>query len=216
MDMLRKRVDKHFNTIAKVIETKLEKNKPCLELQLLNDLYNNEEKNNFHQEVNKVKLYYTDQDVIDFNEKYTKKIKVNHIRSTYSLQANLSNIKDIRLDPIEGDYISIMIESIKINGIEQNYDVPFSIEKDGWFDILSPDPQILIMRDNINENTVLEMTFKIKYIDIGHAYKDYLSLNNNFISLQNEMLYYKTNYPVIFNNDNSFLKKIFKKLITKL
>ncbi|MGN1183427.1 MAG: polysaccharide pyruvyl transferase family protein [Faecalibacillus sp.] len=216
LHMLRKRVDNHFDTIVQVIETKLENHKQCLELQMLNDLYNNEEINNFHQEINKIKLYYTDQDVNDFNEKYTKKIKISHIGNTYSFQLNLSNVKDIRLDPIEGDYISIMIESIKINGIEQNYIIPFSIEKDSWFDILSPDPQILIMRNNIDDNIVLEMTFKIKYIDMNTIHKDYLELNNKLISLQNEMSYYKKEYPVIFKNNNSFLKKVIRKLMSKL
>ena len=163
-----------------------------------------------------MKLYYTDQDVNDFSEKYIKRIKTYQNGNIYSFQTNLYNVKNIRLDPLEGDYISIKIENIEINGVEQSFIIPFSIEKDGWFDILSSDPQILIMQDHIEENVSLKVTFKMKYINIHNTNKNYLELTNRLASLQNEMLYYKTNYPVIFNNNNSFLKKIFKKLITKL
>ena len=216
LDELRTIVDNHFDTIVNIIENKKENYSPCLELQLLNDLYRNEEINNIHQEINKVKLYYTDQDVNDFSEKYIKRIKTYQNGNIYSFQTNLYNVKNIRLDPLEGDYISIKIENIEINGVEQSFIIPFSIEKDGWFDILSSDPQILIMQDHIEENVSLKVTFKMKYINIHNTNKNYLELTNRLASLQNEMLYYKTNYPVIFNNNNSFLKKIFKKLITKL
>lgn len=163
-----------------------------------------------------MKLYYTDQDVNDFSEKYIKRIKTYQNGNTYSFQTNLYNVKNIRLDPLEGDYISIKIEIIEINGVKQSFIIPFSIEKDGWFDILSSDPQILIMQDHIVENVSLKVTFKMKYINIDDTNKNYLELTNRLASLQNEMAYYKTKYPVIFKSRNTIFSKVIKKIIARL
>ena len=163
-----------------------------------------------------MKLYYTDQDVNDFSEKYIKRIKTYQNGNIYSFQTNLYNVKNIRLDPLEGDYISIRIEIIEINGVKQSFIIPFSIEKDGWFDILSSDPQILIMQDHIVENVSLKVTFKMKYINIDDTNKNYLELTNRLASLQNEMAYYKTKYPVIFKSRNTIFSKVIKKIIARL